>query len=117
MNELESQLSNLERDLSDVNTNYVALKKNHLELLELKNVLQKSETFLSETNLQIADGSGNNEESRSEYSMILYLMAKISNALELNMHGRNQLGMLGWESGRHHHYTLMRNEFIFAIAI
>ena len=40
MNELESQLSNLERDLSDVNTNYVALKKNHLELLELKNVLQ-----------------------------------------------------------------------------
>ena len=69
MNELESQLSNLERDLSDVNTNYVALKKNHLELLELKNVLQKSETFLSETNLQIADGSGSNEESRSEYSM------------------------------------------------
>lgn len=66
MNELESQLSNLERDLSDVNTNYVALKKNHLELLELKNVLQKSETFLSETNLQIADGGGSNEESRSE---------------------------------------------------
>ena len=66
MNELESQLSNLERDLSDVNTNYVALKKNHLELLELKNVLQKSETFFSETNLQIADGGGNNEESRSE---------------------------------------------------
>ena len=99
MNELESQLSNLERDLSDVNTNYVALKKNHLELLELKNVLQKSETFLSETNLQIADGSGNNEESRSEYSMILYPVAKIPNALELNMHGRNQIGMLGWESG------------------
>ena len=74
MNELESQLSNLERDLSDVNTNYVALKKNHLELLELKNVLQKSETFLSETNLQIADGSGNNEESRSEYSMILLIV-------------------------------------------
>ena len=64
--ELESQLSNLERDLSNVNTNYVALRKNHLELLELKNVLQKSETFLSETNLQIADGGGSSEESRSE---------------------------------------------------
>ena len=66
MTELESQLSNLERDLSNVNTNYVALRKNHLELLELKNVLQKSETFLSETNLQIADGGGSSEESRSE---------------------------------------------------
>ena len=114
MNELESQLSNLERDLSDVNTNYVALKKNHLELLELKNVLQKSETFLSETNLQIADGSGNNEESRSEYSMILYPVAKISNTWELNMHvGRKSVRHAGMGIGPHHY----ENRMPFAIAI
>jgi hypothetical protein len=65
MTELESSLSNLERDLSDVNTNYVALRKNQLELLELKNLLQKTETFLSETTLQIAE-AGSDEEQRSK---------------------------------------------------
>ena len=64
MTELETALSNLERDLSDVNTNYVALKKNQLELLELKNLLTKAELFLSETPLQIE--MGGEDESRSK---------------------------------------------------
>ena len=65
MAELETALSNLERDLSDVTTNYVALRKNELELKELKNLLIKTEAFLSETSLQLAD-SGTDEESRSK---------------------------------------------------
>ncbi len=58
MSELEAALSNLERDLSDVTGNYVALRKNHLELLELKHLLLRTETFLSETQLQIGGGGG-----------------------------------------------------------
>ena len=65
MSELETALSNLERDLSDVTGNYVALRKNHVELTELKHLLVKTETFLSETSLQIRS-SGTDEESRSE---------------------------------------------------
>ena len=109
MNELESQLSNLERDLSDVNTNYVALKKNHLELLELKNVLQKSETFFSETNLQIADGGGSNEESRSEFAMLhaRCQWVTLSRLMEQNMHvARNQLGMFGNRASLQHYYSM-----------
>ena len=64
MSELETALSNLERDLSDVNTNYGALRKNQLELLELKSLLFKTETFLHENTLQLADSSGD-EEQRS----------------------------------------------------
>ena len=66
MSDLENSLSNLERDLSDVTTNYVALRKNQLELLELKNLLQKTETFLSESTLQLADGRDTADESRSK---------------------------------------------------
>ena len=67
MSELETSLSNLERDLSDVNTNYVALKKNELELKELKHLLLKTEQFLSESSLQLADSAAD-EESRSKFA-------------------------------------------------
>ncbi len=77
MSELETSLANLERDLSDVTTNYVALRKNQLELLELKHLLLKTEAFLSETpQLQLASsssggGGGDAEdgENRSEFCM------------------------------------------------
>ena len=75
MSELETSLANLERDLSDVTTNYVALRKNQLELLELKHLLLKTEAFLSETpQLQLASsssGGGDAEdgENRSEVCM------------------------------------------------
>lgn len=65
MSELETALSNLERDLSDVNTNYAALRKNQLELLELKSLLMKTESFLHENTLQLADSSGD-EDQRSK---------------------------------------------------
>jgi len=48
MVELESNLNTVEANLREVNTNYVALKKNHLELIELKTMLVKTEGFLSE---------------------------------------------------------------------
>lgn len=69
MTELETALNNLERDLSDVNTNYVALKKNQLELLEMKNLLTKTEIFLSETTLQLAESDGA-DESRSKFMVL-----------------------------------------------
>ncbi len=74
MSELETSLANLERDLSDVTTNYVALRKNQLELLELKHLLLKTEAFLSETpQLQLASSSGGGDaedgENRSEFCM------------------------------------------------
>ncbi len=73
MTELETSLAHLERDLSDVNNNYVALRKNQLELLELKNLLLKTEHFLSETSFQITEGSGTrDEESRSKNNFALH---------------------------------------------
>lgn len=48
MTELEANLTTIESNLREVNTNYVALRKNHLELSELKNMLNKTEVFLSE---------------------------------------------------------------------
>ncbi len=62
MTELEAGLANLERDLSDVTGNYVALRKNQLELLELKHLLLRTETFLSETHLNIGSGAAGDPE-------------------------------------------------------
>eukprot|EP00095_Tigriopus_kingsejongensis_P004409 snap_masked-scaffold93_size381549-processed-gene-2.18 protein:Tk04409 transcript:snap_masked-scaffold93_size381549-processed-gene-2.18-mRNA-1 annotation:"vacuolar proton translocating atpase 116 kda subunit a" len=64
MSELETSLTNLERDLSDVTTNYVSLMKNQQDLLEIKNLLIKADSFLSDSSLQIAD-STHDEESRN----------------------------------------------------
>ena len=66
MAELEQVLTNLERDLSDVNTNYIALKKNKLELLELKNLLNKTESFLSDTSFPSAGPDGGVDEQRGK---------------------------------------------------
>ena len=41
MVELEANLNTIEENLRDVNTNFTALRKNHLELSELKNMLTK----------------------------------------------------------------------------
>ncbi len=45
---LETQLETLENDLLDVNTNKDALKKNYLELVELKHILTKAAHFFEE---------------------------------------------------------------------
>merc|ERR1719228_625718 len=64
MIELESNLSNIENNLTEVNTNFVALRKNHLELNELKNMLNKTEHFLSEHSLMAPQpGSPQPEET------------------------------------------------------
>jgi len=47
MVELETNLTTIDSNLREVNTNYVALRKNHLELTELKNMLMKTDLFLS----------------------------------------------------------------------
>ena len=62
MSEIETALNNLEEDLSNVTQNYARLKKNQLELLELKNLLMKTESFLSDGSISIG---GNDDESRS----------------------------------------------------
>ena len=38
-----------------MNTNYVALRKNHLELTEYKSMLKKTEIFLSESRFNFPD--------------------------------------------------------------
>lgn len=64
MSEIETALNNLEEDLSNVTQNYARLKKNQLELLELKNLLMKTESFLSDGSISIG---GNDDESRSKF--------------------------------------------------
>ena len=41
--------------MKEVNTNYVALRKNHLELTEYKSMLKKTEVFLSESRLNLVE--------------------------------------------------------------
>ena len=55
LNELEATLSNIERDCCEVTGNYTALKKNRLELLELKHLLIQADHFLSDSAVHIAD--------------------------------------------------------------
>merc|ERR1719481_2194154 len=55
MIELEANLTTIKNNLKEVNTNYVALRKNHLELSELKNMLNKTEVFLSENQLNLSE--------------------------------------------------------------
>eukprot|EP00092_Neocalanus_flemingeri_P001102 GFUD01001175.1.p1 GENE.GFUD01001175.1~~GFUD01001175.1.p1 ORF type:complete len:874 (+),score=218.49 GFUD01001175.1:2161-4782(+) len=55
MVELEASLTTMENNLREVNINYVALRKNHLELSELKNMLRKTEVFLSENQLNLQE--------------------------------------------------------------
>jgi len=62
MVELESELTTTENNLREVNTNFVALRKNHLELTELKCMLSKTEMFLNESQLNIQDTSTGGDE-------------------------------------------------------
>lgn len=47
-NTLETQMETLEHDLLEVNSNKDALKKNHLELIELRHILVKAAAFFEE---------------------------------------------------------------------
>ncbi len=71
MSDLESALANLERDLSDVTNNHVALRRNRLELVELRHLLAKTELFLSESHLPLSGGGAGGDaedgETRSTY--------------------------------------------------
>ena len=49
--------------MKEVNSNFVALRKNHLELLELKNMLKKTEIFLEESRLGFNDSDENTSKS------------------------------------------------------
>ena len=49
--------------MKEVNSNFVALRKNHLELLELKNMLKKTEIFLEESRLGFNDADENTSKS------------------------------------------------------
>jgi len=55
MVELETTLTTVENNLKEVNTNYVSLRKNHLELTEMKTMLNKTEMFLSENQFNFAE--------------------------------------------------------------
>ncbi|PAA75569.1 hypothetical protein BOX15_Mlig018962g4, partial [Macrostomum lignano] len=49
MVDLEANLEKLENELRDVNANEESLKRNYLELTELKHILRKTQTFFEET--------------------------------------------------------------------
>jgi len=60
MIDLEAVLEQLEHDLQEVNSNKDALKKNYLELQELRHILTKATTFFEEQDrIQANDGLGN----------------------------------------------------------
>lgn len=51
MIDLESALEQLEHDLTEVNSNKDALKKNYLELQELRHILTKATHFFEEVSV------------------------------------------------------------------
>ena len=60
MIDLETVLEQLEHDLLEVNSNKDALKKNFLELQELRHILTKATSFFEEQDrIQNNDGLGN----------------------------------------------------------
>lgn len=60
MIDLETALEQLEHDLQEVNSNKDALKKNYLELQELRHILTKATHFFEEQDrIQANDGLGN----------------------------------------------------------
>ena len=60
-----------ENNLKEVNSNFVALRKNHLELLELKNMLKKTEIFLEESRLGFSDA----DENTSKHTLPIGLLS------------------------------------------
>lgn len=52
MIDLESTFEKLENEIKEVNTNHEALKRNFLELTELKHILRKTQNFFDEAELQ-----------------------------------------------------------------
>lgn len=63
MTELEASLATLDQDLSAVINNFVSLKKNEQELLELKNVLLHASTALTDPSLLMDDGVANEDNA------------------------------------------------------
>ena len=58
--QLKMVLEQLEHDLQEVNSNKDALKKNYLELQELRHILTKATHFFEEQDrFQTSDGLGN----------------------------------------------------------
>ncbi|XP_061761316.1 V-type proton ATPase 116 kDa subunit a isoform X1 [Nerophis ophidion] len=55
MIDLEATFEKLENELKEINTNQEALKKNFLELTELKHILRRTQQFFDETLLQMED--------------------------------------------------------------
>ncbi|KAK3856143.1 hypothetical protein Pcinc_037501 [Petrolisthes cinctipes] len=53
MIDLEVKFEKLESELRDVNSNAEALKRNYLELTELKHILKKTQVFFDETEIAI----------------------------------------------------------------
>ena len=47
---MKATFEKLEGEMNDVNANTEALKKNFLELTELKHILRKTQTFFDEVN-------------------------------------------------------------------
>ena len=70
-----------ETNLKEVNTNYVALRRNHLELTEYKCMLKQAEIFLSEANMQFNE----TDETTSKCFLLLFFHHKLRLGLWLRM--------------------------------
>uniref|UniRef100_A0A668SK58 V-type proton ATPase subunit a n=1 Tax=Oreochromis aureus TaxID=47969 RepID=A0A668SK58_OREAU len=57
MIDLEATFEKLENELKEINTNQEALKKNFLELTELKHILRRTQQFFDEVSLTMEDPS------------------------------------------------------------
>merc|ERR1719153_1459440 len=66
MVELETSLKTIEENLREVNTNFKALRKNHLELSELKNMLTKTDGFLAENQFNQFQENGGGRAGASD---------------------------------------------------
>merc|ERR1719394_1071660 len=72
MVELEASLKTIEENLREVNTNFKALRKNHLELSELKNMLTKTDGFLAENQFnQFQENGGGGAVASDETTGLL----------------------------------------------
>ncbi|XP_031422667.1 V-type proton ATPase 116 kDa subunit a isoform X1 [Clupea harengus] len=91
MIDLEATFEKLENELKEINTNQEALKKNFLELTELKHILRRTQQFFDEVRTGCGSGSGRMEDPA--------LMEESSTLLDPSEVGRGAPLRLGFVAG------------------
>ena len=82
--EVEANLQNAEKHLTDLTTNFIALRKSEIELTELKHILTFANHFLKKDNSQVSLENFNDDLETQLLSMKFNLTAGVIEFSKLN---------------------------------